>query len=116
MDARLVDPRADAHWETPPTHNYRVVFWRQRRAPADMPQEHIMWEASDYDVLDAQDIHEVIEWAESEARRRNCVYTIHAKVGKEGRGLVWLAGITPTLDSGENFGRQHPADLTPLYD
>jgi hypothetical protein len=50
-----------------------------------------MWEASDYDVLDAQDIHEVIEWAESEGRRRN--QRLHdPREGRQGGSPTCLAG------------------------
>jgi hypothetical protein len=116
MEIHLIDPRTDLRSETPPTHDYRVVFWRQRRASAGIAQERIMWEASENDVLDAQDVHEVIEWAEAEARKRSSVYTIFAKVDSGGRReLVWLAGINPVRPQ-SNFGRQHPADVTPVHD
>jgi hypothetical protein len=114
MEIHPIDPRTDLRSETPPTHDYRVVFWRQRRATAGVPQVGIMWEASENDVLDAQDVHEVIDWAETEARERSSVYTIFAKTESD---LVWLAGIAPTIpDPQRNFRRQHPADVTPVYD
>ena len=109
MDIRPIDPRADERWETDPVHDYRVVFWKQQAAPPGIPQERMMWMADEHDVLGAQDVHDVIAWADDEARRRGSTYTLHAKVdrGADG-GLVWLAGIDPTVESSPNFERRHP--------
>jgi hypothetical protein len=68
-----------------------------------------MWAAKENDVIGAEDVHRVIEWAEDEARRRASTYTLFAKVDHgESRGLVWLAGFDPTAHSRPNFKRQHP--------
>jgi hypothetical protein len=61
-------------------------------------------------VSGAEDVHEVIEWAEAEAVARGATYTLYAKVdnGANDRGLVWLAGVDPTVWSAPNFSRNHP--------
>lgn len=108
MDARLVDPRVDARWETEPTHAYRVVFWRQQIAPPGIPQEHMMWVGAEHDVAGAEDVHEVIAWADAEAQQRQSTYTLYAMVDRDDdRGLVWLAGVDPT-SSASNFERPQP--------
>ena len=95
MRVELVDPR-DTEWETGPTVDYRVIFWIGAS------------EASEYDLLEAEDVHAVIEWADTEARSRDCSYALYAKVhNRDGIGLVWLAGINPSA-AGPTFDRRHP--------
>ena len=95
--AEPVDPRTDAEWERDPTLNYRVVFW--------VGPTH----SSEYDLLDAEDVHAAIAWADAEAQSRSCTYALYAKVrGGEGAGLVWLAGIDPSSHSRANFARPQP--------
>jgi hypothetical protein len=116
MEIRPIDPRSDRRWETGPTHDYRVVFWRQPAAAGrpDIPPERVMWSAYEHDVLGAADVIDVIEWADQEARSRECMYTLHAKVDSGERpGLVWLAGVDPTVWSSPNFELQRPANVTP---
>jgi hypothetical protein len=75
-----------------------------------------MWAAAEHCVHEAEDVHEVIAWADEEARRRSAMYTLYAVVtlGDEG-GLVWLAGVDPTKTlAGPNFERRHPADVDPV--
>jgi len=92
-----VDPRLDAEWESDPTVNYRVIFW--------VSETH----SSEYDLLDAEDVHAVIAWADTEAQSRRCKYALYAKVrGSEGAGLVWLAGIDLSAHSRPNFERPQP--------
>ena len=99
MDIEPIDPRTDSRWETNPIHDYRVTFWRKGAA-------------YEFDVADAADVHEVIGWAEQEARSRGSTY-LFARVnrGETERGLVWLAGVDPIVWSSPNFEREHPADL-----
>lgn len=56
-----------------------------------------MWAAAEHCVSEAQDVQEVIAWADDEARRRSAMYTLYAIaiIGVED-GLVWLAGVDPT--------------------
>jgi hypothetical protein len=113
MKIEPIDPRTDPRWETAPTHGYRVVFWQQGPGPPDRPGSLGGWGCSDQDLEETLDVHEVIEWAEAEARRLRSMYALYAKVDRgSDRGLVWLAGINPTT-SGPNFERQHPSDVTP---
>ena len=95
--AELVDPRTDAEWGTDPTVNYRVIFW--------LTENH----SDVYDLFDAEDVHAVIAWADAEARSHAWTYTLNAKVrAREAAGLVWLAGIDPTVHSRPNFHRAQP--------
>jgi hypothetical protein len=95
--AEPVDPRTDAEWGTDPTVNYRVIFW--------LTENH----SNEYDLLDAEDVHAAIAWADAEGRSSGWTYTLYAKVrGREGAGLVWLAGIDPTTNSRPNFHRAQP--------
>ena len=68
-------------------------------------------------VLEADDVHSVIAWADEEARRRSAMYTLYAMttIGVE-EGLVWLAGVDPTrgFTGTKNFERRQPADVDPV--
>jgi hypothetical protein len=84
----------DAEWETDSTVNYRVIFWIGETR------------SSEYDLLDAEDVHAAIAWADAEAQSRSCTYVLYAKVrASEGAGLVWLTGIDPSVHSRANFER-----------
>ena len=90
---------AHVNFRLGPIHDYYVVFWRQpliRDADraGGATQDQIMWAASEHCVSEAEDVHEVIEWADEEARRRSAVYTLYGvtSIGVED-GLVWLAGV-----------------------
>ena len=96
MRAESVDPRTDAEWEAGPARDYRVVLWITRN------------QSSEYDLLGADDVHAAIAWADAEARARECTYTLYAKLGGDRPGLVWLAGIDPTVHSRPNFERLQP--------
>jgi hypothetical protein len=51
----------------------------------------------------------LIEWADAEATARGCAYTLFARFDHgPDRGIVWLAGVDPTVHSRPNFERQHP--------
>jgi hypothetical protein len=117
---RIESRLANERFQFGPIHDFYVVFWRQPRLPEpDLPaggQEQVMWAAAEHCVGEAEDAHEVIAWAEEEARRRSAIYTLYAVVliGKE-KGLVWLAGLDPTRGlGGPNFDSRHPADVDPV--
>jgi hypothetical protein len=96
MDIRPIDPRKDIRPEYGPIHEYRVVFWRGGSA-------------NENDISGADDVHRVIEWADAEATARRCTYTLFAKFDHgDSQGMLWLAGINPTVHSGRNFARHHP--------
>ena len=78
----------DGHGRWEPVHDYYVVFWRQPRIPeSELPpgamQEVIMWSADEQYVRQAGDVHEVISWADEEARRRRATYTLYAVIRRE---------------------------------
>ena len=118
---RIKTGLADVNFRLGPIHDYYVVFWRQpliRDADraAGATQDQIMWAASEHCVSDAEDVREVIEWADEEARRRSAIYTLYGvtSIGVE-EGLVWLAGADPTRGvRGPNFERRLPADVDPV--
>ncbi len=87
-----------------PSHDYRVVFWTEK------PSEHI-FAALEYDVVGAQDVHEVIEWAEREAGPDDC-YTLFVKVESpwsDDHGLVHIAGLDPSVPPEHmTFRRRRP--------
>jgi hypothetical protein len=73
-----------------------------------------MWAATEQYVREAEDVHQVISWAEEEGQRRSAMYTLYAVTsGLEREVLVWLAGLDPTT-SGPNFERRHPAHVAPV--
>lgn len=101
---RLADPVADDGFQIP-SHDYRVVFWTEK------PSEQ-MFAALEYDIVGAQDVHEVIEWAEREAGPDDC-YTLFVKFESpwsDERGLLHIAGLDPSAAPEHmTFRRRHPA-------
>jgi hypothetical protein len=67
MQTSPIDPRTDVRLKSPPTHDYRVIFWKGGSA-------------FEFDVADADDVVEVAAWATSEAIAREATYTLWAKV------------------------------------
>jgi hypothetical protein len=97
MRAQRIDPRVSGAWESDPIHDFRVIFWPSAT------------HADEYEVHDAEDVHAAIAWANDEAARRGCTYTLFAKLERgDDAGLVWLAGINPTSTSGPNFSLARP--------
>ena len=73
-----------------------------------------MWAAAEQYVREAEDVHQVILWAEKEGQRRSAMYSLYAVIsGPDREVLVWLAGVDPTTN-GPNFERRHPADVDPV--
>jgi hypothetical protein len=111
--------RADGAPAVEPVQDYYVVFWRQPRIPERdlLPggtQESVMWSGAEQYLREADDVHEVITWAEDEGRRRSAMYTLYAVISTGSREvLVWLGGVDPTTN-GPNFERRHPADVDPV--
>jgi hypothetical protein len=105
-DIRMSDPVGRRDGPQVPSHDYRVVFWTEK------PSEHI-FAALEYDIVGAQDVHEVIEWAEREAGPDDC-YTLFVKVeipwsDDPGRGLVHIAGLDPSVPPEDmTFRRRRP--------
>lgn len=79
-----------------------------------MRQQRVIWAASELFVREACDVHEVIAWAEEEARQRGAMYTLSAVIVTGGReGFVWIAGVEPTHGP-PNFDQKHPLDVDPV--
>lgn len=82
MRAESVDPR-DVEWERE-TPVYRVYFW----GPGATSDEHR--------VLDAADVHEVLDWAGRTAKPDE-TFTLYVEHRDgSGTGLIRLAGVDPT--------------------
>jgi hypothetical protein len=98
VETRLVDPRDVTREFRAGT--YRVIIWRQREARPPGHDVVVGWMASAYDLTGAQDVHEVIAWAEQEVGRDpDSRYTLWVKVEDAAFGepfLMNLAGQDPT--------------------
>lgn len=94
MDIDPVDPR-DTQWERErPT--YRVYFWGRSPAPTEVPAEQVGYYAREYRLRGAEDVHQVIRWADSAAAAEE-TYTLYVECQDAGvPGLILLAGTDPT--------------------
>ena len=90
MNVRRIDPR-DTGWEIDaPT--YRVYLWKAQ-APASQPPRG--YKAEEYELAGANDVREVIDWAE-EMTTNGSTYVLYALVEHgTSSGLVRLVGKTP---------------------
>ena len=73
--------RRDQSWEID-SPRYRVYFWDAAAT------------SYEYEVSQAEDVAEVMAWADAERGTRT--FTLYACVQHDGLGLVRLAGIDPT--------------------
>jgi hypothetical protein len=93
------------------THLYRVGFWWQQHP--DLPPEESSWGVEVWD-LSAEDVHEVIAWADEKAGLEQRIYTLYVRVEDGHRPgedlLVQIAGADPTRNPPgyDDFYRQHP--------
>jgi hypothetical protein len=80
--------------------------------------QEIGWTEDMNEIAAAADVVEVVQWAESEASKRQALYTVFARMefGEHGPGLVWLAGLDPTASPEWNFDSPRPSDVTPMAD
>ena len=119
MRVRIEPGQADGATAVAPVHDYYVVFWRQpviqeSDIAAGATQERVMWAAVEQYVREAEDVHQVIAWAEEEGERRAAMYTLYAVTSTgDGERLIWLGGVDPTTNR-PNFERQHPTDVDPV--
>ncbi len=113
MAIKFLSP-AEVHPIESWTHLYRVGFWRQQTPPpdSDIPPEEAAWGVELWD-LSAEDVHEVIEWANDKAGVDR-IYTLYIRL-ENGHGpskdlLVQIAGADPTRNPpfADEFFRQHP--------
>ena len=107
------DPRFREVFETE-AHDYRVVFWRHQRPPAGHSQEEMGFAELTYDVSKAQDVLEVVAWAEEQAEIEGSTYCVYVRLPAEvmeEAGLVQIAGVNPT-SSRTGFVRHLPQSST----
>jgi hypothetical protein len=107
------------------TRNYRVVFWNHQVPPEGHSAEQMGWAELTIDVVDAEDVHEVIAWAEAYlvdfaeefpgTEHTYCLYAMvlpEARMTHSGGGqfeMLHLAGADPTVDPTHSaFRRSHP--------
>ncbi|HEU0305013.1 MAG TPA: hypothetical protein VFR32_10590 [Gaiellaceae bacterium] len=95
------------------THVYRVGFWWQQQAEPNIPPEQASWGVELWD-LRAEDVHEVIAWAEAKADAGEMTYTLYVRL-EDGHApgedlLVQIAGADPTRNPpfSDGFHRRHP--------
>jgi hypothetical protein len=113
MAIKFLSP-AELHPVEAWTHLYRVGFWRQQAPPPDsnIPPEQAGWGVELWD-LSAEDVHEVIAWADEHAGPDR-IYTLYIRLeGRHRSGedlLVHIAGADPTHNPAfaDEFYRQHP--------
>jgi hypothetical protein len=107
---------SDLRWKSAPIHHYYVTFWDQRHtATQGVDQARIGWREDMHEIQDAPDIVEVVEWAEEEARKRDALFTIFVRMNSaDGAGLVWVAGLDPTVAPEHNFATIRPSGATPM--
>jgi hypothetical protein len=108
---------SDLRWQMGPMHHYYVTFWTQpTTASGGVDQAQIGWHEDMHEITNATDVVEVVEWAEQEARKRRALYTIFLRMdrGDAGVGLVWLAGLDPTVHPKHNSDTTRPAGVTPM--
>ncbi len=110
----LPPPEGEVHEMADGSHLYRVGFWWHQKPPAesDIPQEEMGWGVEWWD-LRAEDVHEVIEWAEAKADSGQ-IYTLYVRfTDPHPPGRVWMVRIagadhTTNPDFDDGFYRQHP--------
>lgn len=85
MQLRLIDPRDTEIEVTSPT--YRVFLWKRQSNHPDAG-----FESQEYEITDAHDVHEVLDWARANAREGR-TFTVYVVVD---RTLVQLSGQDPT--------------------
>jgi hypothetical protein len=99
------------------THDYQVVFWTHQFPPPGHIQEQMGWAELTWDIQDAEDVYEVIAWAESylhefaaEHPGAQHSYCVYAKVPGED-WLLHIGGVNPSANPHrETFRRMHPFD------
>ncbi len=97
-------------WEMD-VHDYRVVFWRQQDPEPGYAKEEMGWAAVIHDIS-AEDVHEVIEWAERQAAPDEIytLYVAYVDPTRQQKGLLQIAGADPTRNPEDpgRFRRRHP--------
>lgn len=87
MRPRRIDPRDTEIEVTTPT--YRVFFWEPE---TDHGSTESGFRSDEYEITDARDVHEVLEWAVANAGDHR-TFTAYVVVDKT---LVRLSGRDPT--------------------
>lgn len=97
------------------SHVYRIGFWRQQEPPegSDTPPDEMGWGVIWWEV-EAEDVHEVIAWADEKAAAEDRIYTLYVRFTDpyppEREWMIRIAGADPTRnpDYDDGFHRQHP--------
>jgi hypothetical protein len=94
MDVRPLDPR-NTRWEIS-SPSYRVFFWTRPSTPPGISEDRVMYHSTEFEVSGAEDVGEVLAWAESTAPPGS-TFTLYVVLERdEERGLVRLSGVDPT--------------------
>jgi hypothetical protein len=103
----LPPPDHELHEVADGSHLYRVGFWRLNDPPSTSSWAVEWWD------LRAEDVHQVIEWADAKADAEQ-IYTLYVRFTDpyppEREWLIWIAGANPTRnqDYDNGFHRKHP--------
>jgi hypothetical protein len=114
MEIRLVDPRDDTRWEMS-TRDYSVVFWKWLPAPVGMPQEKMAWAGEENELIGARDLHELIRWADDEARGA----AVSTRSGRASTAAMLLGSSGspgPIQTRHPEVFERYPPDVNPLQD
>ena len=89
-----MDPR-DTQWEDD-APAYRVYLWHRPPPPDGVRIEDAMWHCDEHRLTGAEDVAEVIAWAQATARPDQS-FTVHVEHRDGDRpGLIRLMGVDPT--------------------
>lgn len=94
INARRIDPR-DQSWEID-RPSYRVYFWYPQGTADDS-----MWTSDEWELTDADDVADVMSWAESHSGGRRFVIYVRVMT-QDGVGLVRLLGLDPSAQPAKN--------------
>lgn len=92
VDVRPVDPRDTERAEYDPV--YRIYFWERLSYPG-IPAELTGYKCSEYELVGAADVREVLSWAEENAGPDQ-TFTVYAMLD---RREIRLFGRDPTRSS-----------------
>jgi hypothetical protein len=99
----LPPPDHELHEMSDGSHVYRVGFWGLNDPPSTASWGVVWWD------LRAEDVHEVIEWADARAGSE-LIYTLYVRFTDphppQREWMIRIAGAKPTMNSPDSFRPQ----------
>jgi hypothetical protein len=114
---RLIEPPSDDSYASP-ARTYRVTYWQKQLPPpgSSIAAEQMAWSAVHFDFAEAEDVHEVIEWAdahfdentssESERGYQIGIWTPDGLLNRP--TLIFIAGFDPSRADPSSTLRPRP--------